>query len=487
MHVKFSELGLSEAVLKAVTAMGFEESTPIQARAIPVAMQGRDMVGQAQTGTGKTAAFGIPIIERINTKQSNVQALVIVPTRELAVQVSEEMSRLGQYKRVRVLPVYGGQAIERQVRALTHHPHVICGTPGRLLDHISRGSLRLDRTRTVVLDEADEMLDMGFFEDIEAIMRHVPENSQRLLFSATMPGPIRDLAERFLRNPEFVAVRTEGLTAPAIQQVYFEVTEKQKFDVFTRLLDIDNPELALVFVRTKRRADELADALQKRGYGAECLHGDMSQRNREAAMRKFREGRIELLVATDVAARGLDVSGITHVYNFDLPQDPESYVHRIGRTGRAGRKGVAATFVTPREMRLLRAIEKVTNHRVRRKPVPTTAQALEGRQRLAVDRLLEVVGGGGLTGFQAVAEELLEQYDSVTLVAAALKMAGKNVVDVVDAAGPVELSPTGGRAAGEQPRPGGRRGPGGGATPSGRPPAGWSGAVRSGRPRGRSS
>lgn len=441
MHTKFSEMGLGDPLLKAVTAMGFEEATPIQERAIPIILQGRDLVGQAQTGTGKTAAFGIPILERINPKQKDIQALVVLPTRELAVQVSDELSKLGQFKGVRVLPIYGGQPIDRQLRALAHYPHVICGTPGRLLDHINRRTLRLDRTQVVVLDEADEMLDMGFLEDIEAILGRVPEDSQTLLFSATMPGPIKELARRFLKNPESVSIERAELTAPSIEQVYCEANDQQKFDVFSRLLDIDNPDLALVFVRTKRRVDELADALQKRGYEAKGLHGDMNQRQRDEAMRKFREGRINLLVATDVAARGLDVSGITHVYNFDIPQDPESYVHRVGRTGRAGRTGVATTLVTYREMRLLRMIEQLTKARIKRKPVPTPAQAVEGRQRLAVDKILDVVRGGGLSGHRALAEGLLDQYDAVTLIAAALKMAGKSTIG--DMPVDLELTPAG--------------------------------------------
>ncbi len=449
MGASFEEMGLSEPMLKAITAMGFEEATPIQARAIPIVLQGRDLVGQAQTGTGKTAAFGIPILERINPKRMEIQALIVVPTRELAVQASDALSRLGRYRGVRVLPIYGGQAIDRQFRALAHHPHVICGTPGRLLDHVQRGTMRLDQTRVVVLDEADEMLDMGFLEDIEAILRAVPRESQTLLFSATMPAPIQGLARRFLKNPEFVAIDRATVTAPSIEQVYYEVSEREKADVLTRLLDIDNPELALIFVRTKSRVDELTDVLQRRGYEADGLHGDKSQKVREATMRRFREGRVNLLVATDVAARGLDVSGITHVYNFDIPQDAEGYVHRIGRTGRAGRAGVAATFVTPREIRLLKTIEQMTNVRMQRRRVPTQAQAVEGRQRLAVDRLLDVVRTGGFVGHIALAEDLLEQYDSVTLVAAALQLAGKSAAE-----GPAELSSVG---TDERPGAGARR------------------------------
>ncbi|MCL6616738.1 MAG: DEAD/DEAH box helicase, partial [Anoxybacillus ayderensis] len=348
--VTFKEFGLSPEVMKAVSKMGFEEATPIQAATIPLSLQNRDVIGQAQTGTGKTAAFGIPLVEKIDMNNDAVQAIVVAPTRELAIQVSEELYKIGSTKRVRVLPIYGGQDIERQIRALKKHPHIVVGTPGRILDHIQRRTLRLQNVHTVVLDEADEMLNMGFVEDIEAILSHVPTERQTLLFSATMPEPIRRIAERFMVNPELVRVKAKEMTVPNIEQYYIEIQEKKKFDTLTRLLDIQSPELAIVFGRTKRRVDELAEALNLRGYTAEGIHGDLSQAKRLSVLRKFKEGSIDILVATDVAARGLDISGVTHVYNFDIPQDPESYVHRIGRTGRAGKTGMAITFVTPREI-----------------------------------------------------------------------------------------------------------------------------------------
>ncbi len=335
----FHELGISEPIQRAITAMGFEEASPIQEKAIPIALTGKDIIGQAQTGTGKTAAFGIPILQKIDTNKESVQAIVIAPTRELAIQVSEEINRLAKYTGIRSLPIYGGQSIERQIRALKNRPQIITGTPGRLLDHIKRKTLRLHHISMAVLDEADEMLDMGFLEDIERILKETPKEKQTLLFSATMPRPIQTLAERFMNHPEIIKIQAKEVTSPTVEQVYYEVSERQKFDVLSRLLDVENPELTIVFGRTKRRVDELNDALNKRGYMADGLHGDLNQNQRDVVMKKFREGSIEILVATDVAARGIDVSGVTHVYNFDIPQDPESYVHRIGRTGRAGKTG----------------------------------------------------------------------------------------------------------------------------------------------------
>lgn len=423
--VTFKEFGLSPELMKAVSKMGFEEATPIQAATIPLSLQNRDVIGQAQTGTGKTAAFGIPLIEKIDMNNDAVQAIVVAPTRELAIQVSEELYKIGSTKRVRVLPIYGGQDIERQIRALKKHPHIIVGTPGRVLDHIQRRTLRLQNVHTVVLDEADEMLNMGFVEDIEAILSHVPTERQTLLFSATMPEPIRRIAERFMQNPELVRVKAKEMTVPNIEQYYIEIQEKKKFDTLTRLLDIQSPELAIVFGRTKRRVDELAEALNLRGYTAEGIHGDLSQAKRLSVLRKFKEGSIDILVATDVAARGLDISGVTHVYNFDIPQDPESYVHRIGRTGRAGKTGMAITFVTPREIGQLHHIEKTTKRKMERMKPPTLDEALEGQQRAAIEKLLATIEHNNLSFYKRAAEELLEEHDSVSLVAACIKMLTK--------------------------------------------------------------
>lgn len=421
----FYELGLSHQVLRSISNMGFEEATPIQEQTIPLAMAGRDLIGQAQTGTGKTAAFGIPLVERVDAEAEHIQGIVLAPTRELAVQVAEELNKIGQYKGIRSLPIYGGQDINRQIKALKKRTHIIVGTPGRLLDHINRRTIRLGKISMVVLDEADEMLNMGFIEEIETILQEIPEQRQTLLFSATMPRQIENLAHKFLQNPEKITVKAKEVTVTNIEQNYIEVHERQKFDALSRLLDIQDPELAIVFGRTKRRVDELAEALNKRGYSAEGIHGDLTQAKRDSVLRQFKEGTIDVLVATDVAARGLDISGVTHVYNFDIPQDPESYVHRVGRTGRAGRTGLAITFVTPREMDHLKVIEQITKRKMTRKPVPTVAEAMEGQQRLTIEKLMRVIEEGNLQGYKTLAEELLDETDSVTLISAAIKMLTK--------------------------------------------------------------
>jgi len=417
----FSELGISESTLKSIEKMGFEEATPIQAETIPLALQGGDVIGQAQTGTGKTVAFGIPMIEKIDHKLDQVQGLVIAPTRELAIQVSEELYRLGSARRTRVLSVYGGQDISRQIRALKRAPHIIVGTPGRLLDHINRRTVRLDTVQTVVLDEADEMLNMGFIDDIEAILAQVPEEHQTLLFSATMPGPIRQIANRFMDEPQTVKIKAKEMTVPLISQYYVRVPEREKFDAFTRLLDIHTPELAIVFGRTKRRVDELIEALAVRGYNADGIHGDLTQSKRLQVLRKFKEGSIEILVATDVAARGLDISGVSHVYNFDIPQDPESYVHRIGRTGRAGKEGMAVTFVTPREMAYLEIVEKTTKRKMDHLRPPTATDALENQRRLAKEKVLASVQEDDLSAYMNMAEDMLEDASPEQIIAACLK------------------------------------------------------------------
>ena len=418
----FADFGLEPQVIQAITELGFEEATPIQSQSIPIALSGKDMIGQAQTGTGKTAAFGLPMISKITKEEERIVALVMTPTRELAIQVAEEIGKLSRFKGIRSLPIYGGQDIGRQIRALKKKPQIIIGTPGRLLDHINRKTIRLDDVQTVVLDEADEMLDMGFMEDIQSILKLVPSERQTMLFSATMPPNIQKLAQQFLKDPEHVSVIPKNVSAPLIDQAYIEVPERQKFEALSRLIDMESPDLAIVFGRTKRRVDELAEALQKRGYSADGLHGDLSQHQRDTVMRKFRDGSIDVLVATDVAARGLDVSGVSHVVNFDLPQDPESYVHRIGRTGRAGKEGTAWSFVTPREMDHLHFIERVTRQRIPRKPLPTMAEAIEGKQRVTAERVLEIVESGELNEYKGLAIQLLEQYDSVQLLAAAMKL-----------------------------------------------------------------
>jgi len=421
----FNEFNLTDPVLKALNNLGFEEATPIQERAIPVGMQGRDLIGQAHTGTGKTAAFGIPLMEILEVRREYIQAVVLTPTRELAVQVAEELNKLGQYKGIHTLPIYGGQDINRQIRSLKKRPHIIVGTPGRLMDHMARKTIRLNQVGIVVLDEADEMLNMGFIEDIENILKDIPEERQTMLFSATIPASIRALAGKFMKSPEIIKVESRQMTVPMIEQGYIEVQEKQKFDVLCRLLDTQSPDRAIIFGRTKRRVDELFEGLNKRGYSAEGIHGDLSQTRRDQVMRQFKEGAIEILVATDVAARGLDITGVTHIYNFDIPQDPEGYVHRIGRTGRAGKAGVAITLVTPREISHLRVIETMTRGKITRHPMPTLKDAIEGQQRMAVEKLMMAVEKEDIDNYRGLAEGLLEETDSVTLLSAALKVLTK--------------------------------------------------------------
>lgn len=425
MYETFKELGVSPEILKAVEDMGFEEPSPIQKASIPLALTGKDLIGQAQTGTGKTAAFGIPILERIDVKQPGPQAIVLSPTRELAIQSAEEINHLAQYLPIHALPIYGGQDIERQFKALRKRPNIIVATPGRLMDHMKRGTIDLSHVQILVLDEGDEMVDMGFIDDIRTILAGMNEDRQTMFFSATMPGPIRELAETFLKEPELVKIKAATVTIDLIEQEYIELPDRQKFDALCRLLDMQDPELAIVFVRTKRRCDEVTEALKKRGYMAEGLHGDLSQQKRDTVVRQFKEGTIDILVATDVAARGLDISGVTNVYNFDMPQDPEIYVHRVGRTGRAGKTGLATTFVISREMGQLKDIERVIRRRIQRRPVPTLSEVIAGNQKAALESLSATAQAGGLEDFHENAEDLLNDIDSVSLVAAAIKLLTK--------------------------------------------------------------
>ncbi|MBP2016883.1 ATP-dependent RNA helicase DeaD [Symbiobacterium terraclitae] len=418
----FRDLELSEKVLKALDDMGFEEPSPIQEQAIPSLLQGRDVIGQAQTGTGKTAAFGVPIVERWDPKLRAVQAIVLTPTRELAIQVAEEITKIGKYARVKTIAIYGGQSIERQIRSLRFGVDVVIGTPGRILDHLGRGTLDLSQVRIVVLDEADEMLDMGFIDDIEKILQATPAERQTLLFSATMPPEIRRLAGRYMRDPITISVTPQQLTVPQIDQYFYEVRPSFKTEALTRILDIENVERGICFCRTKKGVDELVEALQARGYQAEGIHGDMNQAQRNRVMSRFREGYIELLVATDVAARGLDISDVTHVFNYDIPQDPESYVHRIGRTGRAGRTGTAVTLVTPREFPQLRLIERVIKTRLQRRPVPSLTDVAEKQREQLKEKLIKVLEENQLGEFKQMAEDLMAEYDPSDLVAAALKL-----------------------------------------------------------------
>jgi len=423
--IHFKELGLSKEVLQALEQMGFEEPTPIQKETIPHALAGHDVIGQAQTGTGKTAAFGIPMLEKLAIEKRSIQGLVIAPTRELAIQVAEEINRLGRFKKVRALPIYGGQQMGRQIRSLKDGPTIVVATPGRLLDHMKRRTIRLQNVEVVVLDEADEMLNMGFIDDIREILQGIPNERQTLLFSATMPREIRDIATNLMKQPKEVKVKAKEITVENTEQYFIEVSEKQKFDTLTNHLDIHDPELAIVFGRTKRRVDEIAEGLQIRGFKAEGIHGDLTQGKRMSVLNQFKSGRIEILVATDVAARGLDISGVTHVYNFDIPQDPESYVHRIGRTGRAGEMGDAISLVTPREIPHLQMIQQVTKSQIKRLMAPTDQEARRGQQQAAVDKLIETIAKKNLTSYEETAKELLAKHDSAEIIAAALSLLTK--------------------------------------------------------------
>ncbi|MBP2622671.1 DEAD/DEAH box helicase [Streptococcus oricebi] len=385
--MKFNELNLSAELLAEIDKAGFVEASPIQEKTIPLAMAGQDVIGQAQTGTGKTAAFGFPTLEKIDTSRPVVQALVVAPTRELAVQSQEELFRFGRSKGVKVRSVYGGSSIEKQIKALKSGAHIVVGTPGRLLDLIKRKALKLQEVETLILDEADEMLNMGFLEDIEAIIARVPEERQTLLFSATMPDAIKRIGLQFMKEPEHVKIAAKELTTELVDQYYIRIKEQEKFDTMTRLMDVDQPDLAIVFGRTKRRVDELTRGLKIRGFKAEGIHGDLDQGKRLRVLRDFKNGNLNVLVATDVAARGLDISGVTHVYNYDIPQDPESYVHRIGRTGRAGKSGQSITFVSPNEMGYLKIIEDLTKKRMKGLKPATAEEAFHAKKKVALKKI----------------------------------------------------------------------------------------------------
>ncbi|MDO1604602.1 DEAD/DEAH box helicase [Lactobacillus sp. YT155] len=434
--MKFSELDLSPEILKGIQDAGFEEATPIQAETIPLVVKGIDVIGQAQTGTGKTAAFGLPLLDKADTKDNHIQTLIISPTRELAIQTQEELYRLGKPKRIKVQAVYGGSDIRRQINNLKNHPQILVGTPGRLLDHINRKTVRLDHVSTIVLDEADEMLDMGFIEDIQSILETVPNEHQTLLFSATMPKPILNITKRFMKDPEVVKIKSKELTAKNIKQYYVKAKDYEKFDIMTRIFDVQSPESSIIFSRTKRRVDELTRGLQARGYKAEGIHGDLTQQKRMSVLRQYKEGKLEFLVATDVAARGLDISGVTHVYNYDIPQDPDSYVHRIGRTGRAGKSGVAVSFITPNEMGYLRTIEELTKVRMEPLKPPTDQEALVGQFNSARSEVIETIESNDLEKYADFAKDLLNQYTAEQLVEAYIKTISKSAEDI-----PVKITP----------------------------------------------
>lgn len=392
----FRELGLPDTLVRVLAEVGYESPSPIQAATIPLLLAGRDLLGQAQTGTGKTAAFALPILARVDLSQARTQALVLAPTRELAIQVAEAFQRYAAHlKDFHVLPIYGGQGYGPQLAALRRGVQVVVGTPGRIIDHLERGSLNLDHVRHVVLDEADEMLRMGFIDAVEGILEKAPKERQTALFSATMPAPIRRIAQRHLRDPAEIEIRAKTRTAANVRQRYWMVSGLHKLDALTRILEAESFEAMIIFARTKQATEELAGKLQARGFSAAAINGDVPQPLRERCIQKLKDGQLDILVATDVAARGLDVDRISHVFNYDVPYDTESYVHRIGRTGRAGRSGEAILFIAPRERHLLRAIERATRQPIEPMELPSVAAVNDQRIakfRLRLDAALEAEG-----------------------------------------------------------------------------------------------
>ncbi|SHJ39406.1 DEAD/DEAH box helicase [Lutispora thermophila] len=422
--IKFSDLGLNEKVLKAIDDMGFEEPSKIQEEVIPVVLKGFDVIGQAQTGTGKTLAFGAPIISKLdNSRQGKIDTIILTPTRELAIQVNDELNRIAKYTKIKLLPVYGGQPIERQINALKRGIDIVVGTPGRVLDLIRRNVIDLADIKFLILDEADEMLDMGFIDDIEEIIRNCNKDRQTMLFSATMPDEIRKLSKKYMaEDTKYISIVKNTMTVSTVSQFYYEVKQKDRFEALCRILDVDEPSSAIIFCKTKKGVDELVEALEMRGYNAEGMHGDMSQSHRLNTLKKFKEGNLDFLVATDVAARGIDVENVSHVINYDLPQDTESYVHRIGRTGRANREGTAYTLVTSREYYILKQIEKATRSKIRRKEVPSIDEIFLTKYKGTVAKVREAIEKEEHKRFVPLATELDEEFNLVDVAAALFSM-----------------------------------------------------------------
>ena len=423
--VRFEEMGLSEEIQKAVRYMGFEEASPIQAKAIPAMISGIDLIGQAQTGTGKTAAFGIPLLEKVDPKLKKLQAIVLCPTRELAIQVADEIRNLSRYMHgIKVLPIYGGQDIVKQIRSLKSGTQIVIGTPGRVMDHMRRKTMKLDFVHTVVLDEADEMLNMGFREDIEFVLSGVPEERQTVLFSATMPKPIMEITKKFQNNAKVIKVTKKELTVPNIEQYYYDVKPKKKEEVLSRLLDIYSPRLSVVFCNTKKQVDLLVNALLGRGYFAAGLHGDMKQEQRDRVMQGFRTGKTEILVATDVAARGIDVDEVEAVFNYDLPQDDEYYVHRIGRTGRAGREGRAFSFVSGKEVYKLKEIQRYCKTKIYAQKIPSLNDVANTKMENILDDVERVIEQEDLDMMINAIEERVNnsEFTAMDMAAAFLKI-----------------------------------------------------------------
>lgn len=439
--IRFDELNLDAKILRAVTDMGFEAASPIQAKAIPLEIEGKDIIGQAQTGTGKTAAFGIPLLQKIDPKNKKLQAVVLCPTRELAIQVAEEIRSLAKYMHgIKVLPIYGGQEIVKQIRSLKDGVQVIIGTPGRVMDHMRRKTIKFGQVRTVVLDEADEMLNMGFLEDMETILSELPEERQTVMFSATMPAAIAEIAKKFQKEPEIVKVVKKDLTVPKVTQYYYEVKPKNKIEVMCRLLDMYAPKLSVVFCNTKRQVDELVLALQGRGYFAEGLHGDLKQVQRDRVMNGFRKGRTDILVATDVAARGIDVDDVEAVFNYDIPQDEEYYVHRIGRTGRAGREGKAFSLVVGKEVYKLRDIQRYCKTKIVPQPIPSIDDVTEIKADKILCQAEELLQDSDMNRLIDIIEKkvLEEDYTTLDLAAGLLRMImGEDNEDIIEDSRPL--------------------------------------------------
>lgn len=423
MYERFYEFGLSDEVLNSLSDMGFEEPTQIQKIAIPSVLKGKDIIGVAQTGTGKTAVFGISIVEKgMRGKKKKPCAIVLVPTRELAIQVAQELNKIGKNKGIVSVPIYGGQSIERQIKSLSRGVDIIVGTPGRVIDHIKRKTLFLSEVSTVVLDEADEMLNMGFIEDMQTILKETPKERQTLLFSATMPDQIVRISKKYMVDPKKVRVDTKELVVAKIKQVFYEVRESDKIKALTRILDVQDPTRTLIFCHTKREVDDLSGKLQQMGYEAGAIHGDFTQSFRDEVMYKFKHGDIDILVATDVAARGLDIKDISHVINYSIPQNPDAYIHRIGRTGRAGKFGIAITFVTPREYSQLRFIEKTARTKIEKGKLPSKIEVREARERELTEDLEAAIEEGKQKDFYSLVEELFVKYEPREVTAAALSL-----------------------------------------------------------------
>lgn len=417
--ILFETLDVSEEIKRAIRDMGFEEATPVQSQSIGPMMAGRDIVSQAPTGTGKTCAFGIPLIEGIDSSARSVRALILCPTRELVIQTTDELMKLTKYKHsIRIVPIYGGQNIERQITALKRRPQIIVATPGRLMDHMRRHTIRLGELQYMVLDEADEMLNMGFREDIDTILESVPEKRQTVLFSATMSREILAITKKYLTDPVQIQITKSQITVPSIRQYYLEVSRENKIDVLARLIDVNNYKLSMVFCNTKRQVDELTHEMIARGYEAEGLHGDMKQSQRDRVMESFKNGRTEILIATDVAARGIDVENVEAVFNFDLPEDLEYYVHRIGRTGRANRQGVSYSFVGRREMYKLREIMSYTRAKIKYMKIPKAADIAQVRTRQMMKEILKIMERGNLDVYADSIEKFMmeEEFQEYTIM-----------------------------------------------------------------------